>query len=323
MGRQVKTLQAFLLKQQSVFGTEEAGLVAADAAEVFTDESSVGYDHGVSDIILANGNPGANASVVGPTEGTVTLVYPLRTGGGADETGQFIKALECSGFVGTEATDVYTYAPSYDLSEHKDATVWMYGGNKGTTLSKLTKIYNVQFNPKFMLDFTKDVCFGKVEFQGKGVYDAAETNATQPDITEDTTAVPALKGVTANFFGDTDYDLLSLEFEINNEVVVNTDGTATGGLGQTTLVQNPIRWNARVYCDTLVTPETTFLAGTKNVISVTWGAAPNQINLSTGASSAQITDWSKEDQNGVTVYNLSGIVIDNAFSVEVDTSAAS
>jgi hypothetical protein len=66
--------------------------------------------------------------------------------------------------------------------------------------------------------------------------------------------------------------------------------------------------------------ETAYANGTTGTISVSWGTEPNKITLATGASKAQITEVSDAEEGEVETYDLTGIIIDNDFSVEVDTS---
>lgn len=322
MARQVKRLESVLLKKQTSFGTAEDTLINTDLIEPMKDGVSLSFENNTSEIDLINANPGIVDAVVGPTEVALTLPFAIRGGGAVDTFDPWTKLLDCSGFSQTESTDVYTWALEKQSVDWEDATVWWYSGNQTASSSFIDKISNCMFSPKFIFDFSKDVCYPRVEFSGKGVYAGAPALGTTPTLTPSTVRCSSLKGATVSFFGDTDYVPISLEFDIGNEIVVNVDGTESTGLGVTTLVQNPIRWSAKLYRDSAAAPETAYFAGTLGTITVSFGTAPNVFEIGTNESKAQITEWSRSDDNGVEVVDVSGVVLNNGFYVEADTTAA-
>ena len=320
-GRHIVELQQVLLKLQSAFGSVESSLAAADVAEV-AEGSKVIFTPNTTPIKLLGDGFSQNASVVGPSIADVTLIYPLRTGGAVDTPGQFTLPLQCCGLVESESTDVYTYTPTSKQSEYKDCTIHGFSGSRDTNEAFKRILYNCMFNAKFTLDFRAEEAIGKVEFTGKGVYSGASSLASQVSITKSTASVYALKDCINNFFGDSDYDLLLFELDIGNEVFVTTNPTDSTGLGYSLIKRPSVKWNAIVYKDGDTTSETIYHEGTLGTISVSWGAAPDKITIATGTSKAQITECGDGDQDGAETEELSGIVVDNDFTVAVDTSTS-
>ena len=321
--KHVKDLQTVLVKEQAVFGTAESSLTGTDAAEVFMDGSTLqAFEHGAAEIRLVNGNPGAAQSVIGPSVASVTLVYPIKTGNVADALGQWALPLKASGWTITEATDIYTAEPEYAIGSWKDVTIWTYSGNKTASKSFLNKFYNVMFGWKAIFDFRKGECYGKIEYTGKGVWAQDTALATVPSVTPDTVAVPALRGVSFSFFGDSDYEPLLIEFECPNDVNVLTKSTVAAGLGQTVIAQKPIKWHAILYRDSGAAPEAAYSAGTLGTIVLSVGSGQNGYMFASGLSKAQITDFSYGDENGVETIDLTGHIIDNSFAITIDTKAA-
>lgn len=320
-GRHVVALQQVLGQLQSAFGTAETDLSAADILEVL-EGAKIGFSPNSTPVNLLGAGFSQNASVIGPATGDITMSFPLRTGGIADSTGQWTGPLQCCGLKSVEATDVYTYTPTSLQSEYKDMTIWGFSGSKDTTESFKRVIHSCMFNAKFTLDFRPEEAYGKVEFTGKGVFDLAATLASQVSPTKSTASILPIKGATINFLGDTDLDLLLFELDIGNEIVVVPKPSVATGLGYSLISKRISKWNAIVYKDGDANPMTTYAAGTLGTISISWGAKPNKITIATGASKAQITEINDGDQDGIETDELAGIIIDNNFTVAIDTAAA-
>lgn len=325
MARQVEALNQVLLKIQSTFGTAESSLTASDVAEVERG-AKASYAPKVTDISLVGAGFTQNKSVIGPRECSISLAYPLRTGGAENSPGQAVKALQCCGWKETasdtdaDATnDRFAYTPSNKQSEWKDCTVWAYSGNLDTSGSYLRKIQNVMFSGKLSIDF--ETCVAKLMVEGKGALNTEDAAATQATVTPSSTAVASLAGATINFFGDADYTLINLEYDFGEAPNTSINGANANGLGMTTQTDRKIKFTAKVYKDTAIAPVTALNAGTLGTISVMWGTVPNKFTVATGSSKAQITSVSESEQNGYTTYDISGIVIDNDLTITVDTAA--
>jgi hypothetical protein len=321
MGKQVTSLMQAVCSIQSALGTEATSLSTFDVAEVM-EGSKLGFTAKTSPIALVGAGFSQNASVRAPSIADVTLVYPMRTSGAQDTETDLQRVLQCSGLLLSGPTShKYTYAPTSIASSMKDMTVWGYSGDMSTTAAYKRILYNCMFNPKITLDFQGDG-YAKAEFSGKGVYKGPAAAATQLAVTKDAGIVQPLRGVTLNFFGDTDFDLLKLEFDFGQEVAVTAKPTDPTGLGLALITKRLIKWSATVYRDTAADAETLFSAGTLGTISCAWGTAPNKITIATGALKAQITEIADGDTDGVETYELSGIVVDNSISLEFDTTSA-
>lgn len=321
MGKQVSSLMQAVCSIQSTFGTEATVLSTVDVAEVM-EGSKLGFTAKTSPVVLVGAGFSQNASVRAPSVADVTLIYPLRTSGVQDTETDLQRVLECSGLLKSGPTShVYTYTPTSTQSQWKDMTVWGYSGDLSSSAAYKRILYNCMFSPKFILDF-KDDGYAKVEFTGKGVYKGPPSAATQLSVTKDAGLVQPLRGVTLNFFGDTDFDLLKLEFDFGQEVTTTSKPTDSTGLGMTLITKRAIKWTATVYRDTAADAETIYSAATLGTISCAWGAAPNKITIATGASKAQITEIADADSDGVETYEVSGIVVDNDITIAFDTTSA-
>lgn len=323
MAKQVLALSQVLVKEQATFGTAETTLDNTNAAEVESPKLTIGTR--VRKMALVSGGFSQQRSIIGPREASVSMVYPFRTGNAEASFGAIASAIKACGFKETlsdtdddSSNDRAIYTPSNKQSEWKDLTVWGYSGNADTSGALLRKIANVMGNGKITLDFNSGVAL--FNFDGKGILIAEDAAATQASITPSAIVCPSLVGSTINFFGDTDYDLISLEFDFGQEVTVTAaPQTATTGLGQSYISKRLITWKAKVYKDTSAIPVTTFHAGTTGPISVAWGTAPNKWTVST--NKAQIDEPPQDsDENGIETFDLSGICVDNDFAIQADSA---
>jgi hypothetical protein len=322
----VSALEQVLLKNQAAFGTVEAALVAADVAEV--ESPSVEIEPRVKDIDLVGAGFTQNQSIIGPREASVSMTYHMRTGAAEASPGQIIKALKSCGFKSTESdtdadepasVDRYILTPSNLHSEWIDSTVWHHSGCLDTSLSLITKIQNVLFNGKIALDF--DNASATLAVDGKGVLTAEPALGTQATVTPSAVVTPALIATTLSFFSDTDYVPISMEFDFGQEITVSLNpATVAHGLGVSLITKRKMKWSAKVYHDTGALPNTPLFAGTLGGISVAWGTAPNKFTVST--TKAQITSMKKSEQNGITTYDLSGILVDNNLAIQIDCVVA-
>ena len=319
---QIDSIGVILLKEQGTRGTAETSLVNTDVAEVENPNIKIDYRKKEIDLV---GSP-QNQSIIGPHECTVSMAYPLRTGAAEGDQGQLKAPLVSSYLVSTDSDtdtdttdDRFIYAPTRKDSEWVDSTLWVYSGSQDTSLCLLTKIQNLTFGIKFILDF--DNAYASMQLEGKGVLVAEPALGTQPTITPSTVLTPALINTTFSFFSDSDYEPLSLEFDLGPDITTLLKQGVASGLGITAPgSKRKIKWSAKVYHDSGVNPHTTLLAGTLGTISCAWGTAPNKHTVST--TKAQITDITPSVQDNVQCFDVSGICVDNDFAYQVDTAAA-
>jgi hypothetical protein len=245
MAKQSIPLQVTLLKLQSVFGTPESSLTGSDY--VAPENPEITIDPQTTEVELVGGGFSNRLSVVGPYGAEVGMTFPLRTGGAADALGEYYNALQCCGWKGTEVTNVYTIAPTELQSEWKDCTVWGYSGNKDTSGSIVTKIGNVMFSPRFILDFAAGIA--RLEVKGRGMFSAVPAAGTIPSVARNTVAVPPLRGATISIMGDSDYEPLSFELDGGTTIESLIKASAASGKGASIIGDRKINWKAKVYRD--------------------------------------------------------------------------
>ena len=325
MSRQVEELIQVLLKNQATFGTAESSLVAADVAEVEAG-AVISIDPRVKDISLVGAGFTQNQSIIGPRECGITMNYPFRTEGSeSGSAGQVGKALKSCGMLET-ATDTdtdttddrFVYAPTSTQSEYTDSTIWGHSGNLDSSSSMIYKVQNVMFNGKIVLDF--DNAYASLQLDGKGLLTSVPALGTQASVTPSAVATPALINATVDIFSDADYIPVNIEIDLGQDIVVTLDPTVEPGLGIALITKRKMTWTAKVYHDSGVNPYTPLFAGTTGTISVAWGTEPNKFTVST--TKAQIRSAPFSDQDGITTYDLTGILVDNDLSVQIDTAEA-
>jgi hypothetical protein len=321
----VPELKQLLLKEQTVPYTIEAALTNTDFAEVEAPEFK--WAAGAAPIKLSGANSGERPSIIGGYEADVTFSLPLRYGGAEGNAGLFGKVIKAMGFAladtDTDADltdDKLIWTPSDNSDNHKAMTAWGYSGNKGTGKAILHKIGNVMFGGKLALDF--DQCTTKLSAEGKGYYSGVATAATQASVTPSSVLVPSLKGCLFSIFGDSDYKPVSFEIDFNQSAVVTIDPTTSSGKGPTVLKRNgAMKWTAKVYKDipSVVDPETQLTSGATGALSISWGATPNKWTIS---GTLQLTGLASSDQNGVEAWDMSGIIVDQDLSIQLETVTA-
>lgn len=326
MARQVVKLTQVLMKHQADATTAVASLAAADVME-FEDGFKLSIDAKVTDVKLTGAGFGQSKSVIGVQECSFSGTLPMRTNGAEGPTGagQCGKALAICGCVeaatdsdADSALDRFIYTPSNSITAWKSGTFLGESGNVDANGSLLRKVQNCMGNAKITLDFDNDIA--KLTIDGKGALTSADAVGSQVTVTPLAVDVPSLKGAVINFFGDTDYCLTNLEFDLGNASTVTLCPSNTNGLGQSVITERSVKWTAKVYKDTLAIATTPLLAGTLGTISVAWGTVPNKITVST--TKAQITSVKDGDQNGVETYELSGICVDNDLAIQFDCAVA-
>jgi hypothetical protein len=270
---------------------------------------------------MVGGGFSQELSVIGPQKASFKATFPLRYGGATDDPGDFGLIMQAAGWTqSAPSSNVITWTPENVQSAWKDATVWGYSGNKSSSGSLLTKLGNMMGNGRLSLDFDKGVA--QIEFDGKGMFTAAPTDATQEAYTRNNSAVKPLKGATISIMGDSDYDPVSFELDFGQDVGQAVKPSDASGMGVSTIAKRKIKWSCKVYKDTVATsaPITALLAGTTAAISIVWGAKPQLWTITITA--AQIEKAASSDQNGIECYDLSGLILNNACTISLDTASA-
>lgn len=326
MARMVNDLDQILIKQQATFGTAETSLTATELAEVEAG-AMISDDAGVTEEELIGVGFPQGIAIIGPSEGSISMSVPVRTGGAEGSTGLLGTLLRACGFKETASdtdadsgSDRYIYTPSNIRSEWKDNTVWAYTGDKSTSAAVLRKMSNVMYNGKFTLDF--DTSKATFQADGKGVYNGPAIAGTQASTSPVGVIRPALKNVTVTIMGEADVTPVNIEIDFSQEVIVNLDPTTATGKGQSVIRGRKIKFTAKCYVDsvTVFDPESYKANQTRAAFSCAWGTAPNKITLS--STKMQITSCNYSDQNGIKTWDLVGHFVDNDFAVQLDTVAA-
>lgn len=323
MAKQYVALEQILLKEQSVIGTAEVGLTATEFFEV--EDPNFSIDTKTTGINTVGAGFMQTQEIVGSSEVSFSGSLPFKTGAVEGAYGNIYQALKLCGWKGTitdsdadAGMDKVVIAPSNLQSEHKSATVWAYSGNKDTSGSIVHKFRDLKLSGKISLDFDSGVA--KLSVDGKAILTSEPEVGTQASTTASVVVAPSLIGATISFFGSASYIPSSIEFDFGQQVSTDINGsTAISGLGQSHISDRKISWTAKVYEDTAVLPVTTLRAGTLGTISVAWGTTPNKFTVASGALKAQIKSVKRGKLNGITTYELSGILVDNSMSVTIET----
>lgn len=312
--RQIVSLEQVLAKIQTTFGTLEAALTGTEFTE--PSKATIAFNPAVTPVVLVGAGFSQNVSVVGPLDADLSLSFPFKTGGAQDKPGYWAMFLQSCGFKETPTSHVYAYTLSNATDDWKDLTVWGYTGNKNASGALLRKVSSVMSTAKITLDFEKS--FATIDFTCKGAYEAASAAATQATVTKGTSLSQALKSATVSILADANLVPLSLEFDINNTVSVLVNPTAANGKGLSLIDNKGIKWSLKCYMDSGSTPDATLIAGTTAALSCSWGAAPNKLTV--GTTKAMIDKISESNQNGVSTWDITGICVDNDFTVSADTT---
>lgn len=314
MGYSVVDLGVILAKLQTTFGTMATPLISTDYIQPTS--ISIELDAPASKIESVGANFGQDPSVIGPRGATVKAPFSLRTGVSKANPGDWARFLKCCGFKETILSSLYTYTLGKQ-SDWKDMTINGYSGNQISSRSLMTVISNLLFSAKIALDFDK--AYGTIEFNGKGVYSGLPIITTQPTVTRQSVVTPNLIGYTGNFI-DASYTLLSLNFDLSNEISVCIDPQASDGSGKgiSLLTDMKIKWDAKVYIDSgMLLPFIPIVEGNQYNASIAWGNS--NTGVFTLSDSALLIETVKEsDQNKVKTYDLTGISVGNGLSLSVN-----
>jgi len=308
----ISTERLFLLKLQDTEGTPETTLVGTDVFEA-DPGSKIDPDPSKTPIKLVAGKRDQEATVIGRKLANVTLNAPMRPWGasGSRVTPDWVRALQCAGFEKTENNGYWILKPTSTV--RKDCTVWMYSGDLRSSYSLLQKVGNVKFDFTINMDFSGDV-ISKIELTGMGRYDGAPSNATQPSVSRNRTAVPALTGCTMQIGGDSDYRVLSLTITGNQPTEATVLPTHASGVGINEITDTELKISCKAYREITTTadPEASLYNLTTGALRVWWDA-DNDVKIDGGYM--QIIDVKPSDENGVETWDIEGILQRNDLTI--------
>lgn len=302
-------LQLLLVKPQTDFGTPETDLSANDLIETIGQPTLKWNSDGTS-IKTVGGNFGSSRFVPGAGYYDVSFQHYMATGGAAGNFGQTGRLLDICAMLRTESdedsdltdeTAVWTFTSV--RTELKDATIWMYSGDKSEGGALLRKTGNVILLPKWSFESGKPVT---MEISAVGTYEGPATAATQPDVTKQQVHIPALMDVTGlTINGETGYRLLSGSIDAQQQASLSKDVSKTYGRGRSGLSDREITGSFTVYKElpSVVDPETALINRTEGALSVEYGTAPDRISFD--SDYCQINDIEHSEDEGFETWTLS------------------
>ena len=315
MARSAQNLSLLLVSQQSTFGTMCTPLVSTDVIETIG-MPKITNNPNPTELSLVAGGFSQDKSIVGNVDQDLTIQVPMRAGGD-DSYGQCGKLLLLAGMKVAESPDgTFTFTFASKVSEMKDGTFWLYRGNLDTNEGLRNVGYNAIFSPKWTIEGGK---YSTMDLTTKACF-APWAAATQPTITKEQTLPSAYVGATTmTFMGDTDYKVISLSIDPQQEVKLTKDPSATYGMGLSVITNRKINFTAKVYRDNLTTvdPMTLMLGNTGAAITIEYGTAPQKLKYN--MTYAQITKIEDDDEEGVDTWTISGIAERNDFSIVMTT----
>lgn len=317
MANMVPNQKLLLVKQQSTFGTPETSGLDGDHAIETEGPHSLSYDADVTEVRRVAGVFDQDLHIPGAKTYEVSFSTYCHGGGSAD-SGDYGRLLQVSGLAESETTGTFTYTPINDLTALKDATIWTYSGNTGSSSSVLRKMGNVILSPKWTFEANKPAM---LELTGTGVKAAAVADSTQPSVTKervDPSAMINASTITIN--GDSDYGIISGEIDFGQEVSMKKDPKDTYGRGASTVTDRQIRWSFQVYADTVATinPEAALEAKTTGTLQIAFGSAPSSVDWT--LSYSQILGIEHNEDDGFETYTISGLAARNDFTHTLVTS---
>jgi hypothetical protein len=305
--------ELWLLKLQSAEGTAETSLVDSDFVECDAG-SKIDEDIQTTEINLLGQGMQQDYASVGRKKANFTMVFPLRRFSDTKEKPDWVKALQIAGFAVGSHNGYWVCRPSSTL--RKSGTIWHYSGDPNPSASIVTKIGNAKADWKIELPFSGDN-YGKVTLTGVGSLVSIPALATQPIVDKDRSLVPGLTGVTMQINGVSTYQCTNLEFSGNQGIESMVKPTDTSGVGISRIKGRKIKFSCKAYTEVPATidPMTALYNSTVGLSNVYWGTGSM---LKIDAQNTQITKCARGEENGITVWDIEGLVGGNAFTIKCD-----
>lgn len=312
----VTSSELYLARLQAALGVGEAALTASDWIDCLG-ESKLDIVPTSDPMRTVSGRSSQDASVPGLINADIQLDFVIRSAGAA-VLPHWMKIAQAARLALTETVvdngTKYILKPS-DI--HKDVTVWKYGGAPGANKSQLKQAVNCVFDWKITQEVGKKAI---ISFQsGKGSILNLPISGTLPTIVKPELYTPALLSADLiSLFGQS-YKLI--KYEISGSVVVEQrlDGTTFSGYGNTEATDHEIKFAITVYADTpnVIDPYTAWRNSTTGDILITYGKTGEKISHNIG--DAQIDDIKESKQGNITSWDMTGISIDNNYTLTVNS----
>jgi hypothetical protein len=136
-------------------------------------------------------------------------------------------------------------------------------------------------------------------------------------LTPQTATIPAvLKGTVQTIGGLTGLKILKFDWSIGNKIELLRDITNDHGYYRADIVGRESKFNITCMQENIAPndPHIQMVAPSLTTTTITFGTAGSRITIGSGASKTQITAVKNADDNGVKVFEISGILVDNDFT---------
>ena len=316
-----KELDVLIPKLQSALGTKNTVMSLIDSTAVL-DGFTMDYIQEFSPLDFATATFGQEAQVKGVASVDVKVDMPIIPTGSTAACSADV-FLQSSGMSVTTATNLKTYAPSSDTTGvWKDLTLWSYTGEKTAGQCVRTTAHSAMF------DFVLKGELGKpamLSFTGKAATDTAPDSSSFPTgtVTLPSQTIPATIKATTMTVGSRALKVLDFEVTMGNTLSLIKDMSAAYGYSGCTITKRESKWKARAYAQSAATlsPFPIQDGPTLSDLSITWGpTAGSRITVAADSSKCQITSIKNEDEDGIKVWNMEGLFVDNGWSLAVNVT---
>ena len=319
-----KKLSLLLAKTQTAQGTKQATLAPSGDGTSCGAEWSLDYVQESTPIDLSNGTFGQFQSVIGGAYADIKMTAPIIPTGTAilPSVDMFLTA---SGMARADSANQRTYTPSSDTTgAWKDLTLWAYNGEKAANKCLLTRAHSAMF------DFTVKGTLGgpcMVEFTGRGAVDTTCTPTSYPAGSLSSPAsmvVPTIKATDMTVCG-INLKLLDFEVVMGNTLTLIKDMSLQYGYSGAQITDRKSNWKVRAYAinpdagNPFAAMDSTAVNTNLGTFTVTFGtSADKRVRLNSGANKCQITDIKQADEDGIGIWEISGIFKDNDWAMVIN-----
>jgi len=310
-------LNVLLAKLQSAKAQEGTGLVGSNFLAV-GQGFELGPSYAMEPMDFASGTFGQAQNIFGGGGVDIKINMPVIPTASTTEPDVGL-LLKCSGMEVSTSTNLHTYAFTSTPASQKDATLWKYSGLLTASESVLTKAHSAQFDFKLSAEAGKALM---AEFTGKGVLSAipAVTSYVTGTLTLPSVGPAYLKATTMKVC-ETACKVIKFEMTAGNTVVLVKDPSTTYGFGYAEITKRQSAWTATVIEAAAFLPHTNLEAGTLGDFDIVFGSGTgSKVEIVSGSDKSQLTSVKHSSDEGVNVWELAGIFVDNSVSIKVNVT---
>lgn len=315
MAASFEELNVLLAKLQSAKAEEATGLVSSDFLAV-GQGFELGPSYAMEPMDFASGTFGQAQNVFGGGGVDIKINMPVIPTASTTEPDVGL-LLKCSGMEMTPAMKLHTYAFTSTPASQKDVTLWKYSGQLTASEAVLTKAHSAQFDFKLSSEAGKSL---QAEFTGKGVLSAipAVASYVSGSLTLPTVGPAYLKATTMKVC-TTACKVIKFELTSGNTVVLVKDPSTTYGFGYAEITKRQAAFTATVIEAASFLPHTNLEAGTLGDFDIVFGSGTDsKVEIVSTAGKTQLTSVKHSSDEGVNVWELTGIFVDNALSIKIN-----